>query len=83
MSDTYDSEIEIFRNGLTTTLKVKSHPYDLVELTMKKLLVDEDGREIVNNGYTTFFTPREFKHFLQPLVNDLKVRFDNADNIQE
>ena len=83
MSDKYDSEIELHRNGLTTTIKVKSMAYDTVEFTIKKHLIDEDGKELVNSGYTSFFSHEEFKNFLQPLVNDLKVRFDHADSIQE
>lgn len=83
MSDAYDSEFELFRNGLSTKLTLKSHDYDVVELTIKKHLVDEQGRELVNSSYTNFFTHEEFKNFLQPLVNDLKVRFDHADSIQE
>ena len=83
MSDTYDSEFELFRNGLSTKLILKSHDYDVVELTIKKHLVDEQGRELVNSSYTNFFTHSEFKNFLQPLVNDLKVRFDHADSIQD
>lgn len=83
MSDSYDSEFELFRNGLSTKLTLKSHDYDVVELTIKKHLIDEQGRELVNSSYTNFFTHEEFKNFLQPLVNDLKVRFDHADSIQE
>lgn len=83
MSDSYDSEFELFRNGLSTKLTLKSHEYDVVELTIKKHLIDEQGRELVNSSYTNFFTHEEFKNFLQPLVNDLKVRFDHADSIQE
>jgi len=83
MSDTYDSQIELFRRGLSTTLKVKSHDYDVVELSISKYLIDENGKELVNSSYTNYFTHEEFKNFLQPLVNDLKVRFDHADSIQE
>ena len=83
MSDKYDSTIELHRNGLTTTIIIKSHSYDTVEFTIKKHLLDEKGKELINSGYTNFFSHQEFKDFLQPLVNDLKVRFDHADSIQE
>jgi hypothetical protein len=83
MNDTYDSEFELFRNGLSTKIKIKSHSYDVVEFSINKHLVDEKGRELVNSGYTSFYTHREFKDFLQPLVNDLKARFDYEDSIQK
>ena len=83
MSDMYDSEFELYRNGLRTTIKVKSQSYDVVEFTLKKHLIDEQGRELVNNEYTSFYTHREFKDFLQPLVNQLKVRFDHEDSIKK
>ena len=79
MSDKLDATIEIGRNGLLTTLIVKEHAYDAIEFTIKKYLRGENNKEIINSGYTCFFSPKEFKDFLQPLVNDLKVRFDHDD----
>lgn len=80
MSNILDNTIEIYRGGLTTTVIVKEHQYDTIEFTMKKHMVDENDKIIINSGYTSFFSAREFKDFFQPLINDLKVRFDNADN---
>lgn len=83
MSDKLDTTIELGRDGLLTTLVVKEHAYDTIEFTVKKFLRGENGKELINSGYTCFFSSREFKDFFQPLVNDLKVRFDHADSIQE
>jgi hypothetical protein len=75
-----DNTYEIGRGGALTTVKIKDHPYDVVEFTITKYLADEKGREIVNSGYTTFFSNKEFVDFFTPIANDLKVRFDNANN---
>lgn len=80
MSDKLDTTIELGRDGLLTTLVVKEHSYDTVEFTVKKFLRDENGKELINSGYTCFFSNAEFKDFFQPLVNDLKVRFDHDTN---
>jgi len=77
-----DTTIELFKAGLYTTIVVKEHEYDAIEFTIRKFMRDEQGREMVNSHMTSFFTPREFKDFLQPLLNDLKVRFENADSVQ-
>lgn len=82
MTSTIDTTIELFKAGLTTTIVAKEHAYDNIEFTMRKHMVDPNGKEIVNSHFTTFFTPREFRDFLQPLVNDLKVRFDHENSIQ-
>lgn len=78
-------DIEICRPDLYRTIKVKSHDYDLVEFTIKQIAYDNHGRELTNGGHTTFYSTKEFKDFFQPLVNELKVRFDNdnANSIQE
>jgi len=75
-----DNTYEIGRGGGLTTFKIKDHSYDVVEFTIKKYLVDENGKEIVNSGYTTFFSNKEFLEFFTPIVNDLKVRLDDANN---
>lgn len=76
MNNTY----ELSKQGLTTTLTVKDHDYDVVEFTFRKKLVDEKGKVLIDSKYEMFFSNREFQDFLQPLVNDLKVRFDNDTN---
>jgi hypothetical protein len=46
-------------------------------------LTDEDGKVIVDNGQTYFFEPRQFEEFFTPIINDMKARFDNANNASE
>lgn len=73
-----DFETVIHRNsGLTTKIVVKEHDYDAIEFTMSKKMVDEAGKVIIDSYYQSFFSAKEMKDFLQPLVNELKVRFDN------
>lgn len=71
-------EYEIFREGLTRTINIKSHAYDLIEFTIKQKLVDDKGNEIVNTGNTTFYSSKEFVDFFGPIINELKVRIDNG-----
>lgn len=83
MTEPLDTTIELSKaSGLTTTIVVKEHAYDNIELTIRKHMLDEKGGDVLNSHYTLFFTSREFKDFLQPLVINLKERFDNADSIQ-
>jgi hypothetical protein len=74
-----DKTYEIFRGGSLTTFKIKDHNYDVVEFTITKAVKDDDGKEIVNSGYTTFFSGKEFRDFFEPIINDMKVRFDNEN----
>ncbi len=76
-----DNIYELSKQGLTTTLTVKDHDYDVVEFTLRKNLIDENGKTIVDSKYEMFFSNREFKDFFQPLVNDLKVRFDDEPRL--
>lgn len=76
MSD-IDFEAEHYRGGLHTVVKVKAIPYNLIEFTFKRKMITEEGKTIVDNEYTMFFEPEEFKNFFTPLVNELKVRFEN------
>ena len=77
-----DKTYEIGRGGGITTIKIKDLPYDVVEFTITKYLKDEDNKEIVNTGYTTFFSKKEFKDFFEPIINDMKVKFDNDQQNQ-
>jgi len=81
-----DLEYELYREGLTRTITIKEHnintSYATVEFTVKNKLVDANGKIIIDGGHTCFFEPREFKEFFQPIINELKVRLDNADSIQ-
>ena len=80
-----DLEYELYRAGLTRTIKIKSHAYDLIEFTIKQKLVNEQGKEIANNGHTSFFETKEFFEFFAPIINEMKVRLDNGipNSIQE
>jgi hypothetical protein len=77
MASTY----ELSRNGLLTTLVIKDHDYDVVEFSITKKLVNLDGKVIVDSTNQMFFSNREFKDFFEPIINDLKVRFDDANSI--
>jgi hypothetical protein len=77
MNNTY----ELSRNGLLTTLVIKDHDYDVVEYSVTKRLIDESGKVIVDSTNQMFFSNREFKDFFEPIINDLKVRFDDANSI--
>lgn len=74
-------------DGLLKTIIIKEHnvgtSYVTVEFTIKNKLTNENGKVIIDNGHTSFFEPREFKDFFEPIINDLKVRFENgnADSI--
>ncbi len=77
MSLNYESEI--YRGGLLRTIKVKEQMYDLIELTITTKLTDEaTGKVITDSGHTWFFEAKEFKEFFTPVINDLKVRLENA-----
>jgi len=81
-----DLEYELYREGLTRTIKIKEHnvgtSYVTVEFTVKNKLVDEKGKVIIDGGHTCFFEPKEFKELFEPIINELKVRLENADSIQ-
>jgi energy-coupling factor transporter ATP-binding protein EcfA2 len=76
-----DNTYELSRNGLLTTLVIKDHDYDVVEYTITKKLVNVDGKVIVDSTNQMFFSNREFKDFFEPIIDDLKVRFDDANSI--
>ena len=76
----YTQTIE--REGLTRIVKIKDHPYDLVEFSILQKSYLEDGKILTDHGHTTFYSNQEFKEFFGPIVNELKVRFD-ADSIQK
>ena len=80
-----DLEYEIHREGLTRTVKIKSHAYDLIEFTIRQKLITETGKELCNSGHTSFFETKEFVEFFGPIINEMKVRLDNGttNSIQE
>jgi len=80
-----DLEYEIHREGLTRTVKIKSHAYDLIEFTIRQKLMSQTGKELCNSGHTSFFETKEFVEFFGPIINEMKVRLDNGttNSIQE
>jgi hypothetical protein len=76
-----DLEYELYREGLTRTIKIKDHnvgtSYATIEFTVKNKLVDANGKVIIDGGHTCFFEPKEFKEFFVPIINELKARLDN------
>lgn len=68
----------ILKQGdLVTILTIKQINYDMVEVTFKRDMKTDNGKTIVDNRYTMFYTTKEFKDFFLPLIDELKVRFDN------
>lgn len=68
-------------DGLYKSIVVKEHKYDLVEFTVTQKLTDPNTSKVISDtGYKTFYTNKEFKDFFEPLINELKVKFNN-DNI--
>jgi hypothetical protein len=77
-------EAEFYRAGLLKTVKIKEHKYDLVEFTITSKLTDEEtGKVILDSGHTAFFSNKEFKEFFGPIFNEMKVRLENADSVQQ
>ena len=73
-------------DGLLKTVIIKEHnintSYATVEFTIKNKLSDEHGKVIIDSGHTSFFSHKEFKEFFGPIFNEMKVRLDNADSVQ-
>lgn len=77
-------QTELYRDGLHKTILVKELPYDIIEFTITQKLTDtQTGKVITDTGYTTFYSSKEFKDFLEPLLNELKERFANDQNFQQ
>ena len=72
-------EYEFFKDGLHKKVTIKDHLYDLVEFTIHQKLTDENGKVLIDSKQESYFTRREFKEFFAPLVNDLKVRFEDEE----
>jgi hypothetical protein len=75
-------QYELVRDGLTRVIIVKSHPYDLIEFTIKQTSFKEDGKILTDNGHTTFYETKEFLSFFGPIIEDLKKEIDNANSVQ-
>lgn len=74
---------ELYRSGLLTTMTIKDIPSNgMIQVSIIRNLKDENGKEVINSNLEMYFTAREFKEFFQPMVNDMKVRFDEYGNSQ-
>jgi hypothetical protein len=82
-------EAEFYRDGLLKTVVIKEQnkgtSYATIEFTIKNKLTDVNGTVIIDNGHTSFFSPKEFREFFGPIFKDMKERLDNdiPDSIQE
>jgi hypothetical protein len=76
----FNRQYEFFKDGLLKTVIVKELKYDLVEFTIKTKLTDADGKIITDDAYTSFFNTNEFMDFFEPIINDLKASFENANS---
>jgi hypothetical protein len=67
-----DLEYELYREGLTRTIKIKDHnvgtSYATVEFTVKNKLVDQNGKVVIDGGHTCFFDPKNLKSSLVPII---------------
>jgi hypothetical protein len=79
------SKYELYRAGLLTTIEIKDiETGDQIQMSIRRSLKDDQsGRDVIDSTLDMFFTPREFKEFLQPMVNHLKERFDNEQSSSE
>ena len=71
-------EWELYREGLTRKVIVKSHPYDNIEVTVSKTLVNDKGEIIISSSLQSFYSRKEFVDFFEPIVNTLKKDIDNG-----
>jgi hypothetical protein len=69
-------ETELFRGGLLTTITLKEHDRDVIELTIRRLL-KENEKELVNSKTSMFFSRKQLTNFLMPLMQYLKENLDN------
>lgn len=74
-------EAEFYRDGLLKTVNIKEHnmgtSYETIEFTIKSKLSDDNGKVIIDNGHTSFFSPKEFIEFFGPIFNDMKEKMKN------
>lgn len=70
---------EIYKSGLLTTIEVHDREYDLVEFVIKRNMLAEDGKTLVDTKSSMYFTNREFKDFFSQFTNAMQERFDNGN----
>jgi len=69
---------EIYKSGLLTTIEVHDREYDLVEFVIKRNMLAEDGKTLIDTKSSMYFTNREFKDFFSQFTNAMQERFDNG-----
>ena len=70
---------EIYKSGLLTTIEVHDREYDLVEFVIKRNMLAEDGKTLIDTKSSMYFTNREFKDFFSQFTNAMQERFDNGN----
>ena len=70
---------EIYKSGMLTTIEVHDHEYDLVEFVIKRNMLAEDGKTLVDTKSSMYFTNREFKDFFSQFTNAMQERFNNGN----
>lgn len=72
---------EIYKSGMLTTIEVHDHEYDLVEFVIKRNMLAEDGKTLVDTKSSMYFTNREFKDFFSQFTNAMQERFNNGNKL--
>jgi hypothetical protein len=85
---------EIYKSGILTTIEVHDHDYDIVEFVIKRNMLSEDCKTLVDSKNSMYFTNREFKDFFSQFrewllgllrdenTKDLLVTFTKKDGSQ-
>ena len=72
---------EIYKSGMLTTIEVHDHEYDLVEFVIKRNMLAEDGKTLIDTKSSMYFTNREFKDFFSQFTNAMQERFNNGNKL--
>jgi hypothetical protein len=64
---------------MLTTIEVHDREYDLVEFVIKRNMLAEDGKTLVDTKSSMYFTNREFKDFFSQFTNAMQERFNNGN----
>lgn len=69
---------ELYRAGLMTSVEVLDHDSDVIEVTFRRNLKTEDGKQdMLNSKYQMFFSNKEFEEFFKPFIMNVKEKFDD------
>lgn len=70
---------EIYKSGMLTTIEVHDHNYDIVEFVIKRNMIAEDGKTLIDSKNSMYFSQREFRDFFSQFTNAMQERFDNGN----